>query len=115
MKKKSYLLIFCLLPLLAFNQYNTWTKKTDFTAGKRERAVAFSIGDFGYVSTGIDTAEALLKDLWQYDPNSDTWTQKADLPGSARRDAVAFSVNGKGYVGTGIDLSLIHISEPTRR
>ena len=103
MKKRIYVLIVCLLPTVAFNQYNTWTKKADFIAGKRERAVAFSIGDYGYVSTGIDTAEVLLKDLWQYAPNTDTWSQKADLPGSARRDAIAFSVNGKGYVGTGID------------
>ena len=103
MKKRIYVLIVCLLPTVAFNQYNTWAKKADFTAGKRERAVAFSIGDYGYVSTGIDTAEVLLKDLWQYAPNTDTWSQKADLPGSARRDAIAFSVNGKGYVGTGID------------
>ena len=103
MEKRTYLLIVCLLPMLALSQYNQWTKKADFTAGKRERAVAFSIGDYGYVSTGIDTAEILLKDLWQYDPNTDTWMQKADLPGAARRDAIAFSVNGKGYVGTGID------------
>jgi len=103
MAKRAYLLVVCLLPILAFSQFNQWTKKADFTAGKRERAVAFSIGDYGYVSTGIDTAEILLKDLWQYDPNTDTWMQKADLPGAARRDAIAFSVNGKGYVGTGID------------
>jgi N-acetylneuraminic acid mutarotase len=103
MEKRAYLLIFCLLPMLVLSQYNQWTKKADFTAGKRERAVAFSIGDYGYVSTGIDTAEILLKDLWQYAPNTDTWAQKADLPGAARRDAIAFSVNGKGYVGTGID------------
>jgi N-acetylneuraminic acid mutarotase len=103
MKKRAFLLTVCFLPILAFSQFNIWTKKTDFIAGKRERAVAFSIGDYAYVSTGIDTAEILLKDLWQYDPNTDTWTQKADLPGVARRDAVAFSLNGKGYIGTGID------------
>ncbi|MFM6934628.1 MAG: kelch repeat-containing protein [Flavobacteriales bacterium] len=103
MRKLNYLWLICLSPILALTQYNTWTKKADFIAGKRERAVAFSIGDFGYVSTGIDTAETLLKDLWQYNPATDTWQQKADLPGAARRDAVAFSVNGKGYVGTGID------------
>lgn len=90
-------------PLLLSGQFNTWTKKNDFIAGKRERAVAFSIGDFAYVSTGVDTAETLLKDLWQYDPQLDSWTQKADLPGAARRDAVAFAINGKGYVGTGMD------------
>ena len=82
---------------------NFWTKKNDFGGLKRERAVAFSIGDYGYVGTGVDTAEVTLKDLWQYNPTFDTWSQKADLPGSARRDAVAFSINGKGYVGTGID------------
>ena len=90
-------------PLFLSGQFNTWTKKNDFIAGKRERAVAFSIGDFAYVSTGVDTAETLLKDLWQYDPQLDSWTQKADLPGAARRDAVAFAINGKGYVGTGMD------------
>jgi N-acetylneuraminic acid mutarotase len=103
MKQNIYFLILVIAPNFLIGQYNTWTKKNDFIAGKRERAVAFSIGDYGYVTTGIDTAEVLLKDLWQYDPNTDTWTQKADLPGPARRDAIAFSVNGKGYVGTGID------------
>lgn len=103
MNRSIYVLLAICFPVLLNAQYNTWTKKTDFIAGKRERAVAFSIGDYAYVSTGIDTAEILLKDLWQYDPNTDTWTQKADLPGVARRDAIAFSVNGKGYVGTGID------------
>jgi N-acetylneuraminic acid mutarotase len=103
MKQNIYFLILVIAPNFLVGQYNTWTKKNDFIAGKRERAVAFAIGDYGYVSTGIDTAEILLKDLWQYDPNTDTWNQKADLPGAARRDAVAFSVNGKGYVGTGID------------
>ena len=82
---------------------NFWTKKNDFLGGKRERAVAFSIGDYGYLGTGVDTAEVILKDFWQYDPASDSWTQKADVPGSPRRDAVAFVADNKGYVGTGID------------
>jgi N-acetylneuraminic acid mutarotase len=103
MKKIQFLLILFLFPWVAFSQFNNWTKKNDFIGGKRERAVAFSIGDFGYVCAGVDTSETLLKDLWQYDPISDTWMQKADLPGVARRDAIAFAVNGKGYVGTGMD------------
>lgn len=80
-----------------------WTKKNNFLAGKRERAVAFSIGEYGYVATGVDTAEVVHKDLWQYNPSDDSWTQLADLPGSARRDAVSFSINGFGYVGLGVD------------
>ncbi len=105
MKIKNYLLI----GIIGFSingiaqTGNFWTKKNDFLGGKRERAVAFSIGDFGYLGTGVDTAEVVLKDFWQYDPISDSWTQKADVPGSPRRDAVAFVAGNKGYVGTGID------------
>jgi len=84
---------------------NTWTKKAGFGGLKRERAVGFSIGDFGYVATGEDTVNATHNDLWQYDPTLDSWTQKADLPASPRRNAIAFTLNDKGYVGTGIDSS----------
>ncbi len=82
---------------------NDWTKKSDFAGLKRERAVAFSINDLGYVGTGVDTAEIVHNDFWQYDPVLDTWAQVADLPGSVRRNAVAFAINDKGYVGTGMD------------
>lgn len=82
---------------------NSWVKKNDFGGLKRERAVAFSIGNYGYVATGVDTAEVILNDLWQYDPTNDSWSQKANLPGPPRRDAVAFTAEGKGFVGTGID------------
>jgi N-acetylneuraminic acid mutarotase len=82
---------------------NSWVKKNDFGGGKREQAVAFSIGNFGYVATGVDTAEIVLKDLWQYNEDLDSWTQKADMPGVGRRCAFGFALNGKGYVGGGID------------
>lgn len=82
---------------------NYWTKMSDFGGMKRERAVAVSINNFGYIGTGVDTNEAVHNDWWQYDPTSDTWMQKANLPGSVRRNAVAFALNGKAYVGTGID------------
>jgi N-acetylneuraminic acid mutarotase len=87
---------------LTVAQSNTWVKMSDFPGGKRERAVAFSIGNFGYVGTGTDTAEVVRKDFWQYDALNDTWTQIAELPGLARRDAVAFALNNLGYVGTGM-------------
>lgn len=92
------------LPLGIFAQTeNFWTKKNDFGGLKRERAVAFSIDNYGYVATGVDTAEVVHNDLWKYDPLTDTWTQMANIPGTGRRDAVGFALNGKGYVGTGID------------
>jgi len=103
MKQFIFLLI-GILPFFAVSQTeNFWTKKTDFPGLKRERAVAFAIGDYGYICSGVDSAEVVLNDLWQYNPANDTWTQKANLPGSVRRDAIAFAINSKGYVGTGID------------
>lgn len=84
---------------------NSWTKKADFGAIKRERAVSFSIGEYGYVATGEDTNNVTYNDLWKYDPLLDTWTQMANLPGSTRRNAIGFALNDKGYVGTGIDSS----------
>jgi N-acetylneuraminic acid mutarotase len=93
----------CFVQLVSAQTQNFWTKKNDFSGGKRERAVAFSIGDYGYIGTGVDTAENVKKDFWRYDAVIDSWTQIANLPGAARRDAVGFAVNGKGYCGTGID------------
>ena len=83
---------------------NFWTKKADFTGLKRERAVAFSINDFGYLGTGIDTAETMLADFWKYDATLDTWEQIANIPGGARRNAIAFSIGNFGYVGTGMNM-----------
>jgi N-acetylneuraminic acid mutarotase len=82
---------------------NYWTKKADFTGLKRERAIAFTVDDFAYIGTGVDTAEFVHKDFWKYDPIVDVWVQVADIPGTARRNASAFSIGGFGYVGTGID------------
>lgn len=82
---------------------NFWTKKADFGGLKRERAVSFTIGNYAYVGTGIDTTETVLKDFWKYDAALDTWTQIATLPGSKRRNAIAFSIGNYGYVGTGMN------------
>ncbi len=82
---------------------NYWVKKADFGGLKRERAVAFSIDQFGYVGTGIDTNEVVHNDFWKYDPSIDAWTQVASLPSSVRRNAIAFSIHDKGYVGTGMN------------
>lgn len=90
---------------------NFWTKKNDFSGFKRERAVSFTINDFGYLGTGIDTAENVLTDFWKYDATTDSWTQVADVPGDPRRNAIAFAIGAFGYVGTGINAA--EASEPT--
>jgi N-acetylneuraminic acid mutarotase len=100
---KIVLLLFLLITTSLFSQGNSWRQLNDFLGGQRERAVAFAIGDYGYLGTGVDTAEQVLKDLWRYDPVMDSWTQMADLPGAPRRDAIGFSAGGKGYIGLGVD------------
>jgi N-acetylneuraminic acid mutarotase len=85
---------------------NTWEKKAFFAGQKRDRAVAFSIGDYGYVATGEDTVNMTHNDLWRYDPVTDSWTQMANLPGSTRRNAVGVTIGDKGYVGLGADSSV---------
>ena len=103
--------LFCITLILfattaGFSQsQNSWTKKMHFGGLKRERAVSFAIGDYGYVATGEDTMNVTHKDVWRYDPSLDLWTQMADLPGVERRNAVGFAIGDKGYVGTGIDSS----------
>ena len=76
-----------------------WEKKADFPGTARYGAIAFTIGNIGYVGTGYDDNH--LKDFWAYNPSTNTWEQKASLSGSKRRDAVAFVIGNKGYVVTG--------------
>ncbi len=49
---------------------NTWTKKADFEGNARLGAVAVSIGDKGYIGTGLNGygQPYAFMDLWEYDP-----------------------------------------------
>ena len=45
-----------------------WTKKSSLPyGGKRDRAVSFSINGFGFIGTGLDSANMVQNDLWRYD------------------------------------------------
>ncbi|MBI3501336.1 MAG: T9SS type A sorting domain-containing protein [Bacteroidetes bacterium] len=45
--------------------YNTWTQKSNFGGTARIYAVGFSIGNKGYIGTGMD-ANASRQDFWEY-------------------------------------------------
>jgi N-acetylneuraminic acid mutarotase len=79
-----------------------WVQVSDFEGVPRADAVAFSIGNKGYVGTGFDGSDR-LNDFWEYDPNLDFWQQKADFPGIERNGAVGFGTSSNGYVGLGYD------------
>ncbi|HEY4799723.1 MAG TPA: hypothetical protein VII99_11650, partial [Bacteroidia bacterium] len=44
---------------------NTWSAKANFPGTGRFGAIAFGIGNFGYVGTGSDGLNS-YNDLWQY-------------------------------------------------
>ena len=94
-----------------------WTRQADFPGTARTQAVGFACNGKGYVGTGWDKREDLMKDFWEFDPTGGPtgsdgqpigeWREVAPLPEQegARHSAVAFSltVGGKeyGYVGCG--------------
>ncbi|MDR0792787.1 MAG: hypothetical protein LBE82_05725 [Chitinophagaceae bacterium] len=84
----------------------TWAQMAPLSVG-RNSAVAFAIGEKGYVGTGntviaISQPGSQLNDMWEYDPASNTWRQMASVPGGPRFAAVGFSIGNLGYIGTGM-------------
>ncbi len=98
-------------PLPDFWAYDPVANKWDSVAtcpalGVGEQACGFSIGNKGYVGTGIDlnAGSSPEQDFWEYDPSKGhlgTWTQKANFPGAARAEAAGFGFCDKGYMGCG--------------
>ncbi|WP_051189526.1 Kelch repeat-containing protein [Daejeonella oryzae] len=93
-----------------FWEYDTdtkaWSQKADFGGGLRANAIGFSIGNKGYIVTGVglnsDSTDSEYKtDFWEFDPGANIWTRKADFGQTGRGQAVGFRIGNKGYVGTG--------------
>lgn len=120
-----------------FWKYNpntdTWTKKASLgdslgtgtvatTNFARSNAVAFSIGNYGYVGTGSpDGGTTLLSDFWQFDPTAGKlgkWTRVAPLAGgfasytsAPRYSALAFTVQNRGFVGGGTSFGKMNLKD----
>ena len=75
---------------------NQWTQKNSIP-GARGDAMAFSIGDKGYVAGG-----KISKDIYEYDPVTDTYIEGGKNEFMyAREDGVAFVLNDQAYIGLG--------------
>ena len=75
-------------------------------------AAGFSIGNKGYIGTGLLNMEdhfIIYKDFWEWDQATNVWTKKADFAGMARYGAVGFSIGNKGYIGTGYGVMRIYL------
>lgn len=87
---------------------DTWTKKRDianlsseayddnYSSIVRSNAVAFVVGDKGYLATGENGAN--VRTTWEYDFAKDEWIQRTNFERQDRNSAVGFTVKGRGFV-----------------
>lgn len=91
----------CYSDFYRYDQNNdSWTQISDFPGKKRSNAVAFAIGNYGYVGLGTNTNEH-FDDFYKYDPETNQWSSIEKFPGEARHEAIAFVIDGIAYAGTG--------------
>lgn len=82
---------------------NNWQAIAPFPAYERASATTFTLEERGFVSLG--NTGGLLKDLIEYNPQTDAWTLRTEFGGSARKGAISFVIGNKAYVGTGKGVS----------
>lgn len=79
---------------------DSWVRKDDFPGEARQYAVAFSIGNYGYVGTGKSEDNDYLKDFYRFDPTAapgSQWTN-VPFPGIKRQGATVFIIDNKAYL-----------------
>lgn len=86
---------------------DTWSRMADLPDA-RILSKGISINGKGYIMLGrywdgMLNGGRLLKDIVEYNPQTNTWTKCGDFPGDARQNIVAFVINGKGYIVGGED------------
>lgn len=78
---------------------NSWAQKASLPKGGGAGAVAFTIGNKGYIGgVGSTDSYGYSDEFWEYNPSSNSWLQKADIPGGTRSNATGFAIGDKGYV-----------------
>jgi N-acetylneuraminic acid mutarotase len=79
-----------------------WEQLNDFPGEARASATSFTYQDKAFVCLGRSGSKYnFLKDLWEYDSQTDQWTRKTDFPGAARVKAIGATIGDKAYVGLG--------------
>ncbi len=92
MKRTLFLTTTVFLLSISILKADSWKKLKKFPGRNRTLSFYFTINDREYVGGGLDSAEHLLKDFWEYNASTDSWTQKSDFP-QAVWAAVGFPLN----------------------
>ena len=80
------------------------SERVSFPGGGRRYPVAFTIGNFAYVGTGLEANMLAHKDFYRLSAEYREWTTIATPPNDfeERHEAVAFGIDGKGYIIGGL-------------
>ena len=100
----SLLLFFLLSACIKYDltPINNWEQLNDFPGEARASATSFAYQEKAFIGLGrAGLRDNFLKDLWQYDSQTDQWTRKTDFPGEARVKAIGAVIGDKAYVGLG--------------
>ncbi|MDD4969974.1 MAG: hypothetical protein PHT07_11150 [Paludibacter sp.] len=86
---------------------NTWDRMADLPEA-RILSKGITLNGKGYILlgrywNGSLNGGRLLKDVVEYDPQTNTWSKCGNFPGGARQNMVAFTIAGKGYIVGGED------------
>lgn len=81
---------------------DSWSQKA--SGAPLAEAVAFSVGDKGYVATGWGGYyQSASSSVYEYDPHNNNWTMQPYFEGHSRQMAIGFGIGNKGYIGSGKD------------
>ena len=86
-------------PLRQLSNVSTASYDDDYTDIVRNSAVSFVLGDYAYLTVGVNGG--YTQKTWQYDFKNDTWTRKSSFERSGREGAVAFTLGSRSYVSMG--------------
>lgn len=79
-----------------------WKQLNGFPGTARASATSFVYQDKAFICLGRSGSRVdFLKDLWEYNSQTDSWTRKTDFPGTARVKAIGAVIGDKAYVGLG--------------
>lgn len=98
------ILIVCLFTVFAASAQQ-WQTLSPFPGPGRDDAVAFSIGENAYLTTGNHGGFTESNHLYKFNRNDLSWSACSPFAGIPRQYASAFSLQGKGYIVGGISES----------
>lgn len=85
-----------------FTPISSWSQLSNFPGPPRASASSFVSGSKAYICLGRkELRSGFLKDLWEYNSETDHWTRKTDFPGKGRVKAIAGVIGDKAYIGLG--------------